>query len=347
MPSDLVVIRASKPDSNVAELLREKGARIVPFAEGYSEAYMPSARVLVYRKTAHSFLASLEDRTLFVEATESADGDKAGVFLIEGEDLLETRGFHPNAVRGAVTSLILQYGVSVVTSESPEETAELILMMAKQEQHGIPEITLHPKRRAVDMPDTQRRVVEMLPGTGLVIARELLKKFGTIEKIASASVEELAEVKGVGKAKAGAIRRVFAELYEDVDSEREIEDALAEDPSLLFPKAPTLLARQHRLRLEDGTQGVIDMLFLDERDRILYVVEVKKQPVTLMDYRQVKAYMQAAANSELIARHLRAGASLHGILVSVAQSNFQSPSESVEVRAVDKAKVLQALGKMR
>jgi len=345
MPSDLALIRTSKPDSKVAEFLREKGARILPFAEGYSEAYLPSPRVIVHRKTTHGFLASIEDRSLFVEATESAESDRAGVFVIEGVALPKTRDFHPNAVRGAITALIIEYGVSVITTASPEETAELILMMAKQEQHGIPEITLHPKRRAVDVPDVQRRVVEMLPGAGLVIARELLKEFGTIEKIASASAEELAGVKGVGKTKAEEIRRVFREPYEDVDSEREIEHAIEKEPSLLFPGTVTLLARQHRLRLEDGTQGVIDMLFLDRQNEALYIVEIKKLPTTLMDYRQIKAYMQAAGNSDLMRRHLQAGASLRGILASIARSNFRPPTESVQVRTIDKRKVLEVLRK--
>jgi len=347
MPADLALIHASKPDSKVAQLLREKGARVLPFDEGYSEAYLPSPRAIVHRKTTHAFLASIEDRTLFVEATESAESDRVGVFVIEGASLLEARGFHPNAVRGAVTALVLEYGVSVISSESPEETAELILMMAKQEQHGIPEITLHPKRRAIDVPDVQRRVVEMLPGAGLVIARELLKKFGTIEKIASASTGELAQVKGIGEAKAEAIRNVFSTPYEDVDSEREIEDAIENEPSLLFPQPVTLLDRQHRLRLEDGTQGVIDMLFLDEKARVLYIVEVKKQPITLMDYRQTKSYMQASGNSELIRSRLQGGASLQGILVSIAQSNFRSPSESVQVRTLEKGRALEVLRNMR
>jgi RecB family endonuclease NucS len=151
----------------------------------------------------------------------------------------------------------------------------------------------------------------------------------------------------VGKTKAEEIRRVFREPYEDVDSESEIEDAIEKKPSLLFPGTVTLVARQHRLRLEDGTQGVIDMLFLDRQNEALYIVEIKKSPTTLMDYRQIKAYMQAAGNSDLMRRHLQAGASLRGILASIARSNFRPPTESVQVHTIDKRKVLEVLRKMQ
>ncbi len=338
-----LLIRASKPDSKVAELLRRGGAEIVLFPDGYSEVYLPSSRVSVCRKTTYSFLSAIEDKTLFVEATEGAESERLTIFVVEGDPLQAARAFHPNAVRGAMTSLLVQYGASLVTTASPEETAELILMIAKQEQQGIPEVSLHPKRRALDLPDTQRRVVEMLPGAGLVVARELLRHFGTIQRIASASAEQLAQVKGVGKGRAESIRDVLQEPYKDVDTEKEIEDALEKDPSLLFAEPVEFLARQHRLTLEDGSQGIVDLIFRARKKALLYVVEVKKGPVTLMDYRQIKAYIQAAGNSELIKKHLQTGCALRGVLASTTQSNFRPPGESIEVRTIDRNRVLEVL----
>ncbi|MHA2408426.1 MAG: helix-hairpin-helix domain-containing protein, partial [Candidatus Ranarchaeia archaeon] len=59
----------------------------------------------------------------------------------------------------------------------------------------------------------QEFVVAGVPGINNVLARRLLEKFGTIEKIFTANEEELTSVKGVGKAKAVRIKEVITAKY--------------------------------------------------------------------------------------------------------------------------------------
>jgi Helix-hairpin-helix domain len=86
----------------------------------------------------------------------------------------------------------------------------------------------------VSLPDMQRRVVEMLPGCGRVIARELLQRFGSIERIAAASPAELCALKGIGQKKAAAMLAVLTAEYAAFDTERQIEDATELYLCLLF-----------------------------------------------------------------------------------------------------------------
>ncbi len=71
----------------------------------------------------------------------------------------------------------------------------------------------------------QRRAMEMLPGCGMVLARQLLQHFGSVRRIVSATPDELRLVRGLGARKAADINKVVSAEYEAVDTERDLEDA--------------------------------------------------------------------------------------------------------------------------
>ena len=52
------------------------------------------------------------------------------------------------------------------------------------------------------------------PGVNTTLAKRLLQQFGSIINLANASIEELAEVHGIGKTKAQTIREVLDAQYE-------------------------------------------------------------------------------------------------------------------------------------
>lgn len=342
-----LVLQAGRPDGPVSRILSARGVGILPLDPAAGDRYVLSERLAIQRKTAHEFINSIQTKELFLQAQELRENYQIGVVIVEGESLEGLRDFHPNAVRGALSSLVIQYGLSVLSSPSAEETAALVLIMARQEQIGIPEISLHPKRKALDLPDMQRRVVEMLPGVGRVLAKDLLRHFGTIEKISGASPQELRAVRELGPKKVARIRQVVATPYEDIDSEKDIEDAIAMSPEILFGKRLELVARQHAFRSESGEQGIADLIFYDPRANELTVVELKREPVGLADYRQLKSYLQAAANSALLRSYLGKGASIRGVLASCSESNFRSTSAAIEIRSIEKSRVLSVLRGIR
>jgi ERCC4-type nuclease len=46
--------------------------------------------------------------------------------------------FDPQAVRGALSSMLLEYGLNTIATRHFDETAHLLAILARQEQVGIP-----------------------------------------------------------------------------------------------------------------------------------------------------------------------------------------------------------------
>lgn len=236
--------------------------------------------------------------------------------------------------------MLIEYGITVLRTEGMEETAEVLGMLTRQEQVGIPEISLVPKRRAEDLPDRQRRVVEMLPGCGRVLARSLLHHFGSVQAVVDASEEELRALKGIGAKTAAEIRQVCQTPYEAIDSEQEFEDAIEHQPSLLFHHSGRLLARQHAL----GTrEHLVDLVFLDEQEREVILVELKTGRLSREHEEQLQRYLDHAGDSPLVAEQLQAGYAVRGMLATLEPTPYRPRNRELHVAHVNREKAIRAL----
>jgi DNA excision repair protein ERCC-4 len=111
------------------------------------------------------------------------------------------------ALRGALVSVAVAFGVPVVHSVGPEETTMLIAGIGRQLQRqfslGYVRASYHPKgwrRRALF-------ILQGLPGIGPRRAAALLSELGSVHAVVSADVATLAQVTGVGLGLARGIRR--------------------------------------------------------------------------------------------------------------------------------------------
>jgi ERCC4-type nuclease len=73
-----------------------------------------------------------------------------------------------------------------------------------------------PVRRKATKGERAFIVVSSLPGVSDTIAKRLLEKFGTVERVFGASKKELEEIEGIGKVKASSI---FDVIHEEVKEE--------------------------------------------------------------------------------------------------------------------------------
>ena len=342
-------IAATKPGGKPAAMLTEMGIAILDAGqdEGNVDRYVLSKRLAVERRTGSSFLRGIMDKTLFTSAIYLREHFRIAILVVEGPVNYEYSMFDPQAVRGALSSMMLQYGLSVLATADVAETVQLIAMMARQEQIGIPEISLVPKRKAADLPDMQRRVVEMLPGCGMVMARELLQRFGSVRRIVNAAQADLRSQRGVGARKVAEIHRVLNAEYEAVDTEKDLEDAIEADPSLLFGQPVKLLVRQLLIYTDATDKHVIDLAFLDAAAGELILVELKRGPLALAHCKQLRRYLDNARKSKLLREHLEAGASLRGVLATVEPSDFKATTAEISTCVVDKAKVIRVLKRLR
>ena len=70
-----------------------------------------------------------------------------------------------------------------------------------------------------------RTILADIEGIGPVKARALLRHFGSLKRIRAASVEELAEVRGINRELAGAVRRDLESMTPVLESEEKAEEA--------------------------------------------------------------------------------------------------------------------------
>lgn len=344
-----MTISVTKPKEKPALMLAEMGITILPVEEdeGNVDRYVLSRRLAVERRTGDGFLRGIMDKTLFTSAIYLREHFEIPVLIVESQVDYTYTSFSSQAVRGALSSMMLVYGVSVLYAPDVEETVALIAMMARQEQVGIPEISLVPKRKAANLPDMQRRIVEMLPGCGMAMARELLQHFGSVKRIVNAAEAELRSVQGIGAKKAAEMVRVLNAEYKAVDTEKQLEDAIEAAPELLFDRPAVLLERQHQILADQGERYIVDMVFWDGETGELFLVELKRGRLTREHEEQLRRYLDYADRSPRLRPFLDKGAVLCGVLATVEDSEFVARAPDVIVRIVDREQVIQALKRLR
>lgn len=342
-------IATTKPRGKVAKKLRDLGISVVPIEEdeGNIDRYVLSKRLVIERRTGGGFIKGIMEKTLFTSAIYMREHFANPVLIVEGRVNYNYTGFDPQAIRGALSSMMLLYEVNVVSTPDVDETVELIAMMARQEQIGIPEISLVPKRKATSVPDMQRRLIEMLPGCGMVMARDLLQHFGTIGRIVGATEEEFCGLRGIAKKKAKQIVEVLQAEYGAVDTERHLENAIEVEPRLLFSYPVELLDRQHHIFTEEKEKHIVDMVFLDRNAEEIILVELKRGKLALAHYRQLRRYLGHAHLSKLLRGYLDDGYGLRGVLATVEECDFIPGHEDVTIQIVNQAHAIEVLKIMR
>ncbi len=100
----------------------------------------------------------------------------------------------------------------------------------------------------------------------MVTAQRLLSQFGNLKGIAGASIEELAQVKGIGVAKASQIKAAF-ELANRLEGYSEAGDRL-------IVKTPEDVASLVKARLRGKKKEYFLALLLDTRNQLIKVSEI-------------------------------------------------------------------------
>ena len=177
--------------------------------------YLLSKRVAVERKTCGDFISSIIDGRLFRQLNELKENFRMPLMILEGNPLAIERKIHPNAIRGALASINLDYGIPVIKTENNLDTAEMLLAIAKREQlEKKKNISLRGAKKAKSTNHRQEFILAGLPQISTQTARKLLKHFGTLENIFMATEEELTGIEGIGPKTAKMIRTLLTKKYE-------------------------------------------------------------------------------------------------------------------------------------
>ncbi|WP_135821823.1 DEAD/DEAH box helicase [Halostella litorea] len=212
-----IVVDQRELDSNIARDLSTRDGietRLETLAVG---DYVLSDRVAVERKSVGDFLDTLtggDDRSMFEQVGDLTRHYSRGVLIVEGGDLYGERNVHPNAVRGALSSLAVDFGVSVLRTEDEGDTADLLEVIAGREQAvDDREVSVHGEKQSKTLAEQQEYVVSSIADVGPVTARSLLEEFSTVEAVMTAREDDLLEADGVGEVTAERIREVVGGEY--------------------------------------------------------------------------------------------------------------------------------------
>jgi Fanconi anemia group M protein len=201
--------------SSVARELERLGAHITLQTLEVGD-YVLSERVCVERKTTADLLSTLTEqgRDLFTQLADLTRNYERPLLILEGDDLYTQRRIHPNAIRGILATIAIDFHIPIIPTSSEEETAAILYTIARREQEDRKRTPkLHGKKTSQTLKEQQEYVVSAISNIGPVVAKKLLRHFNTIKAITSADEEELTQVEGIGKKTAHRILEVTQSQY--------------------------------------------------------------------------------------------------------------------------------------
>lgn len=178
--------------------------------------YIISDKIAVERKTELDFASSILDKRLFQQTKELSSTYTHPLLILEGENPYTASGLTPQAIRGAILSLIFDFRLPVLLCKNSTETALTLYSIAKSEQlERKAHIDIRGEKKPSTVAEQQEFLVAGLPHVELTLAKRLLATFGNAAGVFDAQEEKLREVKGVGNIIARNIRNVLTNNYEE------------------------------------------------------------------------------------------------------------------------------------
>jgi Fanconi anemia group M protein len=169
----------------------------------------------IERKTQSDFLNSIIDRRLLNQLIILKENFDLPILILEGEEnIYAMRNFHPNSIRGMLTTIALDFQIPIIPTKNYKDTAAFLENIAKRLEKSRKPISLLTKTKPVATKELQEYIIASLPGIGPTISKNLLKEFRTIKNIMNADEKDLQKVNKIGKIKAGEIKKIIEELYQ-------------------------------------------------------------------------------------------------------------------------------------
>ncbi|MCH8067264.1 MAG: DEAD/DEAH box helicase [Nanoarchaeota archaeon] len=181
--------------------------------------YILSSRVGVEYKTVEDFVQSIIDGRLLQQIKNLKNNFERPLLIIGGvEDIYSVRNVHANAIRGTLSAVAVDFGVPILYTKNPKDTAQLLNIIAKREQEEIGvSFNVHPEKKNLSIKEMQEYIISSLPGIGTGLAKPMLKHFKSVKNVINAEQKELEKVEKIGKKKAEKIRDIVDREYQTLD----------------------------------------------------------------------------------------------------------------------------------
>ncbi len=184
-----------------------------------SADFVLSSDVGVEFKTAEDFVNSIVDGRLLSQAKILKETYNKPLMIIEGyENIYNIRNLHPNAIRGAVSSIAVDFGISIIPSKNVKDSAGIILNIARREQLKEKRpLQKHSFKPSKSISSIQEYFLSSIPGIGSSLSKPLLKEFKTIKNIVNADKKEFEKIEKIGSKKAQLLYDVFNKEYKEYE----------------------------------------------------------------------------------------------------------------------------------
>lgn len=170
----------------------------------------------IERKTTPDFLNSIIDKRILTQLIALKENFPLQLLIIEGEEnIYQIRNFHPNSIRGMLSSIAIDYQIPILYTKNYRDTAAYLALIAKRLEKPRRSISLLNKRKPLTLKEQQEYIIESLPGIGPSLSKSLLKKFKTVKNVINAKEEKLQKVEKIGGKKSKAIREVLDSEYKN------------------------------------------------------------------------------------------------------------------------------------
>lgn len=176
--------------------------------------YILSSRVGVERKDVADFSQSIIDGRLFPQLIALKRSYPVPLLILEGETLYGHRAINPEAIRGAISTITLNFDIRIIWSRSTKDTARFLRNIANREQRKSDRTpSIRTEKAPIETSELLEFIIAGFPNINAVLAKRILDKFGSLENFFKASVEEIQEIKGIGKKIALEIKELLAATY--------------------------------------------------------------------------------------------------------------------------------------
>ena len=203
-----IVVDDREKKSGIPDLLKSVGLNIemktLPIGD-----YIVAPETIVERKSIRDLMASVFDGRLFDQCTRLKEHFEHPVVLMEGNvDEIEEIMDNPMIFYGAISTVVLDFKITLIPTPSAAHTAKLLVSMCSRKDASKGPF-LKKIKKSPDLERQQLSSLCSLPGVGEKFAVRMLEKFGTPLKVFTATTAELAKVEGLGEARAKKIKKVL------------------------------------------------------------------------------------------------------------------------------------------
>jgi len=228
-PVDIVVdTREASKNKDIVEGLKGRKLRVAVLELEVGDYYLladePSRSLLVERKTVTDLANSIRDRRIWDQARRlkeaaARDGVRPLILLEGWLGIVEKRTkWNISAILRVIDELILDWGIPVMPTHNKKATIEWLAAKArslgKADEKRVVRLRVEKKP-----PTIKERILYVAEGlAGPVTARRLLEKFGTLRRIANATIKELMSVEGIGEKRAQEIYAILNTPWSNDDS---------------------------------------------------------------------------------------------------------------------------------